>query len=861
MKNNITMIELFSGIGAQERALRQLGLPYDVINTCDCDANAVLSYAAMRWDLEKEMETFEFPSQDKMIEELQAKNLGYDFQSGKHGITKRTPINKLKQYYIADKLSSNLGDISKVNKLPYADIVTYSFPCTDLSVAGKGEGMVNKCDACGHSWPIDFSNAEEALVCPNCGATVSSSTRSGLLGQVQRLLSVAKENDTLPKYLLLENVKNLVGKKFKPQFDAWLKWLDSIGYNTYWKVLNAKNFSIPQNRERIFAISIRKDIDINGFTFPEPISLTIRLKDILENNVDEKYYLPDERIEKILNSSFNQERKRIQTTDVCGTLCARDWKDPLCVPVEEDINPVRIGNIYDEKFGTGYAGNVWDTDGISPTLQTAQGGNRMPLVVDEIKVVGNYMPSNHDASRVVDVDGIAPTVKENHGTVTAIVEPQIVQKFGDRGTSQYSIRDYAHTIPANPMSDRGQMVLEPKVVKVGQASTEGSQCGTVYSTDDLAPTLTAGCHGYAMGYIAEEQEPQTNIKERFFRQVAETVLENQCEPGDTIDAFNKKVNHSGVSPTITTIPEGFKTAILPVVEEPFIVASRGRNPENPSDRTTGAPTEQRLEPNFSGTTNCLTSVQKDNYVCEPQVLRAERTEYGKAIRKQYEAGEIDEKIGNMREMKPRTDGVSNTITTLLKDNYVVEPITCENEKVAIVEDQFPGSRDARIYKDYSPSLRTNCGGLQVANGEDNLEPQLEFVGGIGDKDWAKDGKQLSRNYPQGSRVYSSDGIVSALTAQGVGGAGGFSGLYAVDKEQPNIRWRIRKLTPLECWRLMNFTDKDCNSAAKYVSASALYKQAGNSIVVACLIAIFSSIFIKDGYKFDTWTKYSLNYWD
>lgn len=412
------------------------------------------------------------------------------------------------------------------------------------------------------------------------------------------------------------------------------------------------------------------------FTFPEPIPLTTRLKDILEHNVDEKYYLPDDRIEKILNSSFMQEKKRIQTTDVCDTLLARDWKDPKCVPIEEDVNPIRIGNIYDEKFGTGYAGNVWDKDGISPTLQTAQGGNRMPLVIEE--------------------------------------------------------------------------------------------------------------------------------------------------------------------------------------KEPFIVASRGRNPENPSDRTTGAPTEQRLEPNFSGCTNTLTSVQKDNYVCEPQVLRAERTEYGKAIRKQYEAGEVDEKIGNMREMKPRTDGVSNTITTLLKDNYVAEPIV---EKVAIVEDQFPGSRDARIYKEYSPTLRQNCGGLQVAKGEDNLEPQLEFVGGIGDKDWAKDGKQLSRNYPQGSRVYSSDGIASALTAQGVGGAGGFSGLYAVDEEQPQIRWRIRKLTPVECWRLMNFTDQDCNRAAKYVSASALYKQAGNSIVVACLIAIFSSLFAEDGYKSDVWTKYSLKYDD
>lgn len=813
MTDKISMIELFSGVGAQERALRQLGLPYEIVNTCDCDANAVLSYSAMRWDLEKEMETFDFPSQDKMIEELQAKNLGYDFQKGKHGITKRTPINKLKQYYIADKLSRNLGDISKVDKLPYADVITYSFPCTDLSVAGKGEGMVNKCDACGHSWPIDFSNAEEALICPNCGATVSSSTRSGLLGQVQRLLGIAKEDNTLPKYLLLENVKNLVGKKFKPQFDAWVRWLDSIGYNTYYQVLNAKHYGVPQNRERVFAISIRKDIDTNGFTFPEPIPLTTRLKDILEHNVDEKYYLPDDRIEKILNSSFMQEKKRIQTTDVCDTLLARDWKDPKCVPVE-DPQVKQIGNVCPTKTRSNpNQGRVYDKDGIAPALTTMDGGNREPMVIDEIKVVGNYMPSNHDASRVVDVDGIAPTVKENHGTVTAIAEPQ------------------------------------------------------------------------------------ADIKERFFRQVAETILENQCEPGDTIDAFNKKVNHSGICPTVTTRPEGFKTAILPIVEEqePFIVASRGRNPENPSDRTTGAPTEQRLEPNFSGTTNCLTSVQKDNYVCEPQVLRAERTEYGKAIRKQYEAGEIDEKIGNMREMKPRTDGVSNTITTLLKDNYVAEPIiyddynsripqdqdaittlttncgasaerngakiiepTIVDEKVAIVEDQFPGSRDARIYKDYSPSLRTNCGGLQVAKGEDNLEPQLEFVGGIGDKDWAKDGKQLSRNYPQGSRVYSSDGIASALTAQGVGGSGGFSGLYAVKEEQPKIRWRIRKLVPVECWKLMAFTIEDCNRASKFVSNSALYKQAGNSIVVNVLIAIMSSLFIEDGHKAEVWTKYILD---
>ena len=157
MTEQISMIELFSGIGAQERALRQFGLTYEVKHTCDCDANAVLSYTAMRWDLEREMETFDFPSQEQMIEELQAKNLGYDFQKGKHTITNRTPITKLKQYYIADKLSKNLGDISKVERLPYVDFVTYSYPCTDLSVAGKGEGMVNKCDKCGCTWAINLT--------------------------------------------------------------------------------------------------------------------------------------------------------------------------------------------------------------------------------------------------------------------------------------------------------------------------------------------------------------------------------------------------------------------------------------------------------------------------------------------------------------------------------------------------------------------------------------------------------------------------------------------------------------------------------------------------------------------------------
>lgn len=576
MTDKITMIELFSGIGAQERALRQLGLPYEVANTCDCDADAVLSYAAMRWNLEEEMETFDFPSQEQMIAELQAKNLGYDFQKSKHRITSRTPITKLKQYYIADKLSKNLGDISKVERLHYVDFWTYSYPCTDLSVAGKGEGMVNKCDKCEHTWPIDFEEPKTNNICPNCGNIDIKSTRSGLLGQVQRLLTASYEEGTLPKYLLLENVKNLVGKKFKPQFDAWVNWLDLIGYNTYWKIINSKHMGIPQNRERIFAISVRKDIDINGFTFPETIPLTTRLKDMLEKTVDEKYYLPDDRIEKILNSTFMQEKKRIQLTDICDTLLARDWKDPKCVPIAEEPEVKQLMNIMPTKTRDNpNQGRVYDVNGIAPTLTKMDGGNREPMVIDEIKVVGNYMPSNHDASRVVDIDGIAPTVKENHGTVTAIAEPIIYDDYNSR----------------------------------------------ISADQDAINTLTCNCG-----------------------------------------------------------------------------ASAERN------------------------------------------------------------------------------GVK-----------ILEPIVCEERK----------DEGIRLFKD-------DCVGT------------LRTIDACGDK-----------------RVI----------------------------EPTDIRWRIRKLTPKCCWKLMNFTDRDCDRAAKYVSASALYKQAGNSIVVSCLIALMSSLFIENGHKAEVWTKYTLDFND
>jgi DNA (cytosine-5)-methyltransferase 1 len=428
------MIELFSGIGAQERALRQLGLNYEVVATCDCDQNAILSYVAMRHDIDKELKDFDFPTQDKMIEYLQAKNIGFDWKKNKHTITSRTPITKLKQYYIADKLSRNLGDISRVEKLPYADLVTYSSPCQSFSVAGNLAGAAKTCTKCGHKWDIDFSNPDYNYKCPICGNASLESTTSGLLQEVQRLLSISYEEGTLPKYLLLENVKNLVGKQFIGQFEAWIKWLDSIGYNTYWSILNAKNYGIPQNRERVFAVSIRKDVDNGVFVFPDQIPLTTRLRDVLETKVDEKYYLDDERIEKILNSTFVQEKKRIQFTDVCDTLLARDYKDPKCVPVEGEPSVRQIMNVMP---GTNRdnpnQGRVYDKNGLAPTLTKMDGGNRQPFIIEENEMPNPIVYDDYNSRISADQDAIN-TLTRNCGASAErngvkIIEPVIVEDF------------------------------------------------------------------------------------------------------------------------------------------------------------------------------------------------------------------------------------------------------------------------------------------------------------------------------------------------------------------------------------------------------------------------------------------------
>lgn len=280
------VIELFAGIGSQTQALKNLGIAHEVIGISEIDKYAIKSYEAI------------------------------------HG-----PVN-------------NFGDITKIEKLPYCDLLTYSFPCQDISVAGKQAG-------------------------------IKEGTRSGLLFEVERLLENMEER---PKYLLLENVKNLVGKGHKVDFDKWLNKLEEMGYRNYWKALNAKDYGIPQNRDRVFVVSIRNNIK-KEYKFPEKQELKLKLKDMLESEVDEKYFLKGSYLEWWEKNKEKQLAKKYSSLDNDIAICQTtrqyaSWNG----------NYIQCLGMLDIK-GNEQVRRVYSDEGISPTLNTMQGGNRQPKII------------------------------------------------------------------------------------------------------------------------------------------------------------------------------------------------------------------------------------------------------------------------------------------------------------------------------------------------------------------------------------------------------------------------------------------------------------------------------------------------
>lgn len=226
MGNKLRVLSLFSGIGAFEEALNNIGVDYDLVNYCEFEPYIAKAYSLIH-------------------------NVSEDL---------------------------NLGDITKVDetKLKDFDLMTYGFPCQDISALGNQKGFFDE---------------------------DGNMTRSGLLFEAMRIAKYKK-----PKYMIAENVRALTSKRMQPQFKEMLNMLDEIGYNSYYQVLNSKDYGVPHSRNRVFIVSIRKDVDDGTFKFPDKQDLKIVASDLYDKgNVSDEFYL-EEKHHKYFNE-FRLKKK------------------------------------------------------------------------------------------------------------------------------------------------------------------------------------------------------------------------------------------------------------------------------------------------------------------------------------------------------------------------------------------------------------------------------------------------------------------------------------------------------------------------------------------------------------------------
>lgn len=230
--------------------------------------------------------------------------------------------------------TKNFGDITKVDvkNLPEMDVFFYSFPCTTISFTGLRTGMDR-----------------------------NSGNSSSLLWECEKIIDEKK-----PKYLILENVKALVSKRFKKDYDEWLSILEKQGYNSYWKVINAKDTGIPQNRERVFCVSILKTEDDGTFRFDDEFDSGLRVEDIVETNPDERLYYTVDRTKTLLEEMAE--------------------KPKFLDEIESKNELIQVGTL--DIKGHDILKRVYSKKGIMTTVTTMAGGNTQPKIIETCAVRG-----------------------------------------------------------------------------------------------------------------------------------------------------------------------------------------------------------------------------------------------------------------------------------------------------------------------------------------------------------------------------------------------------------------------------------------------------------------------------------------
>lgn len=389
----IRLIECFAGYGSQALALKYLGVQFEHWKICEWAVKSIQAYKDIHFGNDNTDYSKDYSIQD-IIGQLYFYGISSNYnESMTLEQIKRLSETQQRKIFNNIKATHNLVNIQTTHAIDleivdtdkYDYIMTYSFPCQDLSLAGKGKGMSD------------------------------TSTRSGLLWEVERILTECHELGTMPQVLLMENVPQVHSLDNMPDFHKWQVRLEELGYKSYWQDLIATDYGIPQTRNRCFMVSILGDY---SYTFPKPIPLKLKLKDMLEENVDEKYYLSDKMIDFFMQNEEKQKENgngfRFNVSD--GNVIAKTIT-------------TRAGGRMDDNFikepkVLGGFGKIGSTNQYHLQNRVYEGDTAITIATCcnpyyKVETIGNYSPSNHNASRIVDSEYSAPTVMENHGTITA----------------------------------------------------------------------------------------------------------------------------------------------------------------------------------------------------------------------------------------------------------------------------------------------------------------------------------------------------------------------------------------------------------------------------------------------------------
>jgi DNA (cytosine-5)-methyltransferase 1 len=306
----IRLIELFAGVGSQAMALRNIGADFEHYKISEWEVSATASYKAIHMENDNTDYSLE-------IEIAKLPKILFDYgisKDGKKPMTLEEIERKGEKWqritYNNLRATNNLGsicnfkgeDLEIVDTDNFTYLLTYSFPCQDLSVAGKRKGM-----------------------------SKDSGTRSGLLWEVERLLN---EVENLPQVLLMENVPQVISDANIKDFQLWQQFLEDKGYSNYTEILNAKDYGVAQNRERCFMVSLLGEWN---YKFPKPIPLTKTMKDYLEDEVDERYYINSEKAQKLIQQLMESGQLKDNRQYADGTINEPKTKDiSNCLTARQD---------------------------------------------------------------------------------------------------------------------------------------------------------------------------------------------------------------------------------------------------------------------------------------------------------------------------------------------------------------------------------------------------------------------------------------------------------------------------------------------------------------------------------------------